>query len=165
MKQTHSTKWRRSVQPRKQRKYLYNLPDHLLGSQLRAHLAEPLRKKYGVRAVRVRVGDKVKVLRGTHKGKEGKVERVEPREGRLFVSKVEVAKRQGGTAPYPLRASNLLILELAEEKRRFKRRPGAAPKGSGPAAAKERPAAPTASAAPSSAPATTTSQESPAKKE
>jgi len=130
MKQTHSTTWRRSVQPRKQRKYLHNLPDHLLGSQLRVHLAAPLKKKHGLRALRVRTGDKVRVLRGTFKGKEGKVERVDTRAARVYVSKVEMKKLQGGTAPYPLRPSNLLLLELAEERLRMKRRKQGAEKPS-----------------------------------
>ena len=72
MKQVHSTKWKGSTQPRKQRKYLHNLPDHLVSTQLHVHLNKPLREKHGIRAIRVRAGDKVKVVRGTHKGKEGK---------------------------------------------------------------------------------------------
>jgi large subunit ribosomal protein L24 len=121
MKQVHSTNWKSSVQPRKQRKYVYNLPDHLRGEQLNVHLSKPLREKHGTRAVRVRKGDKVKVLRGTHKGKEGKVERVDMDNCRVIVEKIESKKLSGGAAPYPLRPSNLLITELTSEKRRFKR--------------------------------------------
>lgn len=122
MKQTFSTNWKRSVQPRKQRKYLHNLPDHLTGSQLRVHLSPALRAKHGQRAVRVRVGDKVRVLRGTFRGKEGKVERVDTKRRRVQVAKIVLQKKEGGTAPYPLQPSNLLLIELADEKRRFKRK-------------------------------------------
>jgi|GEM_PF-609272 len=122
MKQAHSTKWKGSTQPRKQRKYVYNLPDHLLGSQLKSHLSKSLRGKHGIRTLRVRVGDKIKVLRGTHKGKEGKVERVDTKNARLIVTKIESTKKQGGSAPYPLRPSNCQLIELAEEKRRLKRK-------------------------------------------
>lgn len=121
MKQVHSTKWKASTQPRKQRKYVYNLPDHLRGEQLNVHLSKPLHEKHGIRALRVRKGDKVKVLRGTHKGKEGKVERVDVDNYRVIVEKIETKKLQGGAAPYPLRPSNLLIIDLTSEKRRFKR--------------------------------------------
>ena len=65
MKAKFSTAWKSSVKPRKQRKYNYNAPLHLRGSQLHVHLSKELRQKHGVRALRVRVGDTVKVLRGT----------------------------------------------------------------------------------------------------
>ncbi len=126
MKQAHSTSWRSSVQPRKQRKYVHNAPLHLKGKLLHIHLSKELRAKHATRAVRVRVGDKVKVLRGTHKGKEGKVERVDVVNARIHVAKIETPKRQGGAAKYPLRPSNCLLVELAPDKRRFKRRTGAA---------------------------------------
>ncbi|RME31733.1 50S ribosomal protein L24 [Candidatus Woesearchaeota archaeon] len=119
MKQAHSTKWKASVQPRKQRKYLHNLPYHRQGSQLSVHLSPALREKHKTRALRVRKGDKVRVLRGTHRGKEGIVDHVDVRNARIHVSKVEHAKREGGTAPYPLRPSNCMLIQLVEDKRRF----------------------------------------------
>lgn len=119
MRQAHSTEWKASTQPRKQRKYVYNAPYHIAGNFLNCHLDKPLREKHGVRSVRVRKGDKVRVLRGTHKGKEGAVEHVDTRNGRIHVSKIEHAKREGGSAKYPLRPSNCLIIELTTDKRRF----------------------------------------------
>jgi len=119
MKAKFSTAWKSSVRPRKQRKYNYNAPLHLRGSQLHAHLSKELRQKHGVRALRVRVGDTVKVLRGTHKGKEGKVERIEMKRCRVIIDKIEVKKLQGGVAKYPLQPSNLLLTSLANDKRRF----------------------------------------------
>ncbi len=119
MKQVHSTKWKSSVQPRKQRKYVHNLPYHLLSSQLMVHLSRELREKHGVRSLRVRVGDKVRILRGTHKGKEGVVEHVDVRNARIHVSKIAHAKREGGSSPYPLRPSNCMLVQLVDDKRRF----------------------------------------------
>lgn len=123
MRQAHSTKWKGSIQPRKQRKYLHNAPLHLKGDQLHIHLSKELRQKHGVRALRVRAGDTVKVLRGTHKGKEGKVESVDVRNARIHVAKVETQKLQGGSAKYPLRPSNCLLVALAADKRRLKHTP------------------------------------------
>lgn len=120
MKNIHSTKWKSSAQPRKQRKYVHNLPLHLEGIRLHAHLSKDLRAKHGTRSARIRSGDTVRVLRGTHKGKEGKVERVNTETGQVTIEKVEVTKLAGGTATYPIRASNCLIIALANEKRRFK---------------------------------------------
>ena len=68
----------------------------------------------------MRKGDKVRVLRGTHKSKEGTVERVDPRNARIFVAKIEHAKMEGGSALYPLRPENCLLIELTNEKKRVK---------------------------------------------
>lgn len=119
MKVAHSTKWKSSVQPRKQRKYVHNASYHTLGNFLHAHLSKELRQKHGVRAIRVRSGDTVKIMRGSHKGKQGKVESVDVTNARLIVEKIENKKLQGGTASYPVRPSNCVLTELAKDRKRF----------------------------------------------
>ncbi len=119
MKKRYSTKWKSSSQPRKQRKYRYNTPLHTKGKFLGAHLIRELREKHKTRSVRVREGDKVRVLRGNWKGHEGKVERVDVARSKVYVTKVEIIKKDGATkVPYPLNASNLIITELVHDKRR-----------------------------------------------
>jgi len=120
MKSSFSTSWNSSVQPRKQRKYKYNAPLHTKGKFISAHLSKELAKKYNERTVRVRTGDKIKVMRGTHKGKEGRVERLDLSNLKVFVTKIENKKLDGSTVKYPLIASNLMIVALADDKRRFK---------------------------------------------
>lgn len=120
MKAFWSSAWKRSTQPRKQRKYRFNIPMHLRSKLLSVHLSPQLREKHNTRAVGVRVGDKVRVMRGTHKGKEGTVERVDAKNYQVYVMKVEHAKKEGGSASYPLSPSNLMLIELKNEKRRFK---------------------------------------------
>lgn len=119
MKAAFSTAWKSSVQPRKQRKYVHNASLHTKSRLLSVHLSKELAKKYSTRSVRVRVGDKVKVLRGTHKGKEGKVERVDLTNLRVYVAKIATKKLDGTTSQYPLRPSNLLITAVVDDKRRF----------------------------------------------
>jgi large subunit ribosomal protein L24 len=116
----HSPAWISSTQPRKQRKYRYNAPLHTRGTFLHAHMSKELRAKHGIRSLRVRVGDKVRILRGQFKAREGKVERVDLRTAKAFVSKIELVKKDGATkVPYPLDASNLQIVELdTSDKRR-----------------------------------------------
>jgi len=121
MKNMFSTIWKSSTQPRKQRKYRFNLPMHTRRKLLTVHLSKALREKHGTRALAVRAGDKVRVLRGTHKGKEGKVKSTDLKKLKVIVEKVEHPKREGGAAPYPLSPSNLMITELTAEKRRFKK--------------------------------------------
>jgi large subunit ribosomal protein L24 len=113
MKAKHSTAWVASSQPRKQRKYRYNAPLHIKGKFLTAHLVKDLRSKYGLRSLRVRVGDKVRILRGQFKGREGKIERVSVKDSKVFVTKVDIVKKDGATrVPYPIDPSNIVIVEF-----------------------------------------------------
>jgi large subunit ribosomal protein L24 len=120
MKAKYSNAWISSTQPRKQRKYRYNAPLHVKGLFLGSHLVKELRAKYAIRTLRVRTGDKVRVLRGQFKGREGKVDRVDVKTTKVFVSKVEQVKKDGATkVPYPLDPSNMMIVELdLSDKRR-----------------------------------------------
>ncbi|MBI4149400.1 50S ribosomal protein L24 [Candidatus Woesearchaeota archaeon] len=119
MKQQFLRAWKQSVQPRKQRKYRAEAPLHLRGRFLGAHLAQELRKKTGVRALRVRKGDSVTIMRGQFRKKEGKVERVDTRKCKVFVHGAEVVKRDGTKAMVPIDPSNLLITKLSEDPRRM----------------------------------------------
>ena len=71
--------------------------------------------------MRLREGDKVKVIAGKDKGKESRIERVIPATGRVIVENVNTAKRhskprgqqmQGGIIDkdMPIDASNVMIL-------------------------------------------------------
>jgi large subunit ribosomal protein L24 len=113
MKAQHSTAWVASAQRRKQRKYRYNAPQHIKGSFMIAPLSKDLATKHGVKRIRVRVGDKVRVLRGQFKSREGKVERVDIKNTKVFIAKVELVKKDGATkVPYPINPSNVMIVEL-----------------------------------------------------
>ncbi len=119
---TFSTAWKASTQPRKQRKYSYAAPLHLKQKELHAHLAGELRKKYGVRTSRIRKGDTVKILRGQFAQKEGKIERVDVKRTRIFLSGAEIIKKDGSKTLYPLHPSNVIItgLDLGDKKRKAK---------------------------------------------
>ncbi|MBN1502027.1 50S ribosomal protein L24 [Candidatus Woesearchaeota archaeon] len=119
MKTKFSTNWKSSTQPRKQRKYRYNAPKHIKGKNLGSHLTQDLRKKYGKRSVRIRTGDKVKIMRGQFRGKTGKVEKVNVKTEKVFISNIAIEKRDGTKVAYPIHASNLMITELnLQDKRR-----------------------------------------------
>jgi len=107
-----SNAWISSVKPAKQRKYRFNAPLHIKGEFLNAHLSKDLRTKYGRRSLRVRTGDKVRIMRGQFKRQEGKVEEVDVIRSRLFITKVEHTKRDGTKARYPIQPSNVLIVEI-----------------------------------------------------
>ncbi|MFA5797244.1 MAG: 50S ribosomal protein L24 [Candidatus Woesearchaeota archaeon] len=116
---TFSTTWKSSTKPNKQRKYRFNAPLHIKGSFLNTHLSRELRQKYGIRALRLRVGDKVRIMRGQFKKQEGKIEEIDVRKTQVYVAKIEHTKKDGSKARYPIDPSNLLIIEItADDKKR-----------------------------------------------
>ena len=86
-------------------------------------LSKELRKKYGRRNFPVRVGDKVKVLRGQFKGKLTEIEKVDVRNYKIYLRDVQL-KKQGGQIPikYPVSPSNVQLITLnLDDKARIKR--------------------------------------------
>jgi len=69
--------------PGKQRKRLYNAPAHLRHKFMGAPLSQELISSKGAKALPVRKGDTVRVMRGDHKGFEGKVSRVDLKRYRI----------------------------------------------------------------------------------
>lgn len=118
---TFSTKWKSSKVPRKQRKYQYNAPLHLRRKFMSVHLSSELRKKHGRRAIPVRQGDNVKIVRGQFKGKKGKVERMDHKDLKVYITGQEQAKIDGSKSLIPFTPSNLIIETLnMDDKRRMK---------------------------------------------
>ena len=119
MKNKFSKKWNTSVQVRKQRKFRYNAPLHIRRKFVASHLAKELRAKYSRRSLLVRKGDKEKIMRGQHKGKTGKVERVDIKKTKIYVAGIDKTKKDGSKSFYPFQPSNLLITELVlDDKKR-----------------------------------------------
>lgn len=120
MKNAFSTAWIASKQPRKQRKYRYNAPLHIKRKFIHANLSKELRKKYQVRSLQVRKGDVVRIMRGSHKGKKGKIEQVLLKQTKVYVENIHMARKDGSKSYYPLQPSKLQIVELeTSDKRRF----------------------------------------------
>ncbi|WP_297067747.1 50S ribosomal protein L24 [Thermococcus sp.] len=106
-------------QPKKQRKFLYRAPLHLRGKFMSAPLSRDLRERYNVRNLPIREGDKVRIVRGDFKGKEGKVMDVDLKRYRIHVEGVTQKKVDGTEVFYPVHPSNVIItdLNLEDEKR------------------------------------------------
>lgn len=100
------------MQTRKQRKYRYNAPLHVKQKMVHVHLSKELRSKYGIRNTQVKKGDKVKVLRGKFNKKDGKVERVNLKDSKVFVAGLEMIKKDGTKVPAAFDPSNLMITSL-----------------------------------------------------
>ena len=109
-----------SKSPRKQRNFVRNLALHLRKNLCICHLSKELRKEIGKRSLTVRSGDKVKVMRGGQKKKEGKVMRVDYKRGFVFIEKIVRKKADGKEKMIPIRASNVMIVEPERtDERRF----------------------------------------------
>lgn len=107
-----SRSWKSSSKPSKQRKYRITAPLHIKQKLMRAHLAKPLREKYGRRALGLKKGDKVKVMRGTFSGKEGTTDRLNLKTGKVSITGIEASKKDGSKVMIPFEPSNLMIIEL-----------------------------------------------------
>lgn len=122
MKSKFSKSWNSSKQPRKQRKFRFNAPLHILSTFLSVNLSKELRQKYTKRSIRVRKGDQVKLISGQYKKKVGTVDRVDLKNTKVYVSGVDYVKKDGTKSPYPVNPSNLQIikLDLSDKKRQEK---------------------------------------------
>ncbi|RLF62524.1 MAG: 50S ribosomal protein L24 [Thermoplasmata archaeon] len=111
-----------SIQPRKQRKNLYNAPLHKQRKWLASHLAEDLMLKYNKRSVPVVRGDTVKVVRGNFKNHVDKVREVDLVKQVIEVEGVVTTKVDGSKVPRPIHPSNVIItkLNLTDPRRREK---------------------------------------------
>ena len=112
MTEKWNSKWKSSKRPSKQRLYIFNAPLHIKSKLIKSHLSKELRKKYSSRSVRVRKGDKVKIMIGDFKGKTGIIEKIDIKKLKIYVQGIEITKKDGGKVLLPLNPSNLLVQEL-----------------------------------------------------
>ncbi len=86
-------------------------------------LSKELREKHSLKAVRPVKGDGVRIVRGGFKGIEGKITRVDPKLGKIFVEGVTREKIAGGkTGPVPIDASKVMVTSLNLEDKTRKAR-------------------------------------------
>src|SRR3989344_5032258 len=116
---TFSNSWKKSKSPRKQHKYAAQAPLHILRRFRSVHVSKVLREKYGFRNLVVRKQDKVKILTGQFRGKEGLVLRIDTHRNKLYIEGCETTKKDGTKAAYPLHPSNVMLIEIkTDDKRR-----------------------------------------------
>jgi len=102
----------KTIQPRKQRKRLFQAPLHIRYKQFSAALSSELKASHNTRSIPVRVGDTVKIMRGDRKGFEGKVTRVDRQKYRIFVEGITREKVDGSTIQIPIHPSKVMIIRL-----------------------------------------------------
>jgi large subunit ribosomal protein L24 len=98
--------------PRKQRKLLYNAPAHLRHKLMAAPLAPQLTASKNVKALPVRKGDTVRIMRGDNKGFEGKISRVDLKNYRIYIEGLTREKVDGTAIFLPVHPSKVMIKNL-----------------------------------------------------
>ena len=122
MKSEFNKSWNSSKQPRKQRKFLANAPNHIKRKLLGATLDKKLREKFGIRSIEVRKGDEVKIMRGKFAKKQGKVGIVDVKHTRVQIDGVQREKKGGEKVETWFHPSNVKIIVLDDsDNRRMKR--------------------------------------------
>jgi len=102
----------KSKKPTKQRKKLFQAPDHIRYKHFAAPLSPELRKNYGARNLPVRKGDTVRVMRGDHKKFEGKVIRVDRKKYRIYIEGLTREKVDGTAVFIPIHPSKVMITKI-----------------------------------------------------
>ncbi|MDD5022833.1 MAG: 50S ribosomal protein L24 [Candidatus ainarchaeum sp.] len=89
---------------------------NVMKRHMKAHLSKELREKMKKRSGRVKKGDKVKVLRGKHKGIEGKIAKVNYKSNKVYIEGVSKRSARGRDMPASIEPSNIMIISLIEKK-------------------------------------------------
>lgn len=100
------------TKPAKQRKMVFQAPDHIRYKLFSAPISPELRKSHGVKTIPVRSGDTVRIMRGDHKGFEGKIARVDRDKYRIYVEGLTREKVDGTTTFVPIHPSKVMITRL-----------------------------------------------------
>jgi len=101
------------TKPTKQRKMLYQAPNHIRYKLFAAPLSPELKASHGVKTIPVRSGDSVRIMRGDRKGFEGKITRVDRRKYRIYVEGLTREKVDGTTIFVPMHPSKVMITRLS----------------------------------------------------
>ncbi|KAJ2686204.1 60S ribosomal protein L26A, partial [Coemansia spiralis] len=101
-----------SSSARKSRKAHFTAPSHIRRKLMSAGLSKDLRKKHEVRSIPIRTGDEVVVVRGQHKGREGKVTTVYRKKWIIHIDRLVREKVNGATVPIPIHPSNVVVSAL-----------------------------------------------------
>ncbi|KAJ6989597.1 60S ribosomal protein L26-1 [Populus alba x Populus x berolinensis] len=100
---------------RKNRKAHFSAPSSVRRILMSAPLSTDLRQKYNVRSMPIRKDDEIQVVRGTYKGREGKVYR---RKWVIHVERITREKVNGSTVNVGINPSKVVITKLRLDKDR-----------------------------------------------
>ncbi|CEJ93959.1 Putative 60S ribosomal protein L26-1 [[Torrubiella] hemipterigena] len=103
---------------RKSRAAHFKAPSSQRRVIMSAPLSKELREQYNVRSIPIRKDDEVTIVRGSNKGREGKVTSVYRLKYVIHVERVTRDKASGQSVPLGLHPSNVVITKLKLDKDR-----------------------------------------------
>lgn len=110
-----SNDWNSSTNPSKQRKYRQNAPLHVKDNLISANVSKELREELGTRNVKIRAGDRARVMRGDDSGSEGIINKIDREEEVVYIDGINNERNDGSKQQKALRPSNLQIVALNVE--------------------------------------------------
>ena len=110
-----SKEWNSSTNPSKQRKYRDNAPLHVKDKLVSANVSHELRDELGTRNIKIRTGDRAKVMRGDDSGSEGIINNIDRENEVVYIDGIDNERNDGSKQQKPLRPSNLQIVALNVE--------------------------------------------------
>ncbi|KAF7722372.1 60S ribosomal protein L26B [Apophysomyces ossiformis] len=103
---------------RKSRKAHFSAPSSIRRKIMSSSLSKELREKYNTRSIPIRKDDEVMVVRGTYKGREGKVVQVYRKKWVIHIERVSREKVNGATVPIGIHPSNVVVTKVKLDKSR-----------------------------------------------
>lgn len=103
---------------RKARASHFNAPSHERRTIMSAPLSKELREKYNARSIPIRKDDEVTIVRGTNKGREGKVTAVYRLKYVIHIERVNREKTNGQSVPIGIHPSKVVVNKLKLDKDR-----------------------------------------------
>merc|ERR1712098_834774 len=103
---------------RKCRKAHFTAPSSVRRKIMSAHLNKEQSQKYHVKSMPIRKDDEVIVVRGSNKGREGKVIQVYRKKYVIHIERVTREKSNGSTVNVGIHPSNVMITKLKLDKDR-----------------------------------------------
>merc|ERR1712178_136096 len=101
---------------RKSRKAHFSAPSSVRRKIMSAHLNKEQSQKYHVKSMPIRKDDEVIVVRGSNKGREGKVIQVYRKKYVIHIERVTREKSNGSTVNVGIHPSNVMITKLKLDK-------------------------------------------------
>ncbi|ORY00529.1 ribosomal protein L24 [Basidiobolus meristosporus CBS 931.73] len=103
---------------RKSRKAHFAAPSSIRRKIMSAALSKELREKYHARSIPVRKDDEVQVVRGTYKGREGKIVQVYRKKWVIHIERLTREKVNGATTAIGVHPSKVVVTSLKLDKDR-----------------------------------------------
>merc|ERR1712010_162860 len=107
-----------SASRRKSRKAHFSAPSSVRRKIMSSHLNKDLAQKYHVKSMPIRKDDEVIVVRGSNRGREGKVIQCYRKKYVIHIERVTREKSNGSTVNVGIHPSNVMITKLKLDKDR-----------------------------------------------